>query len=84
MNVMARFQRQSVSILSTKLSKYVLIPRQLRYVSAGRTTRSPDSESMRMRLRREEPGEEMKWSESLGDRSWIIPDKRFANLLGEK
>src|SRR6266702_3816067 len=75
-NVISISPRRGPSILATKLSKYLLAPRYLRKVRAGRTTRCPDGEENSwLRL-------EWKWSES--DRSWVIPDKAFANASGEK
>src|SRR6266702_4989274 len=39
-NVISISPRRGASILATRLSKYLLIPRYLRQVRAGRTTRS--------------------------------------------
>ncbi|KAH9031569.1 hypothetical protein EDB84DRAFT_1492405 [Lactarius hengduanensis] len=79
-NVISMSPRPGASILATRLSRYLLVPRYLKLVRAGRTTRSHDGGGKLMWLRR--GGRERKWSVSC--LSWVMPDKAFANASGEK
>jgi hypothetical protein len=51
-NLISISPRRGASILATKLSKYLLVPRYLRHVRAGRTTRSPDCGGKPTKFRR--------------------------------
>ena len=56
-------RRRDVRVLVTRLFKYSLVPRNLRRVRAGRTTRSAGGGEMPMWLGRDVG--ERKWSERL-------------------
>ena len=57
-NVISISSRRGASILATRMSRYLLIPRYLKQVRAGRTARSPGSGGKLRWFRRE--GDERK------------------------
>ena len=79
-NVMPISPRLGASILATKLSKYVLVPRYLRHVSAGRAMRWLGCGGKPTNVRRE--GRVRKWSDSVS--SLASSDKALAKASGGK